>query len=71
MHKSLNFLMLIMEQCYSDTAMYSVPFEILNKIISSYCSSIYWEPSGSVVEWLTRDPVVVGLSLTGVIALCP
>ena len=31
----------------------------------------FWERSGSVVEYLTRDHRTAGSSLTGVTALCP
>ena len=40
-------------------------------VLQHYATRVKWERSGSVVECLTRDRGAVGLSLTGITALCP
>ena len=53
------------------------PFSIVNSFFKSIqhielqCTGYVWEPSGSVVECLTRDREAAGSSLTGITALCP
>ena len=46
------------------------PDQCASSTLLSKCG-IYWERSGSQVEYLTRDRGDAGSSLTGVIVLCP
>ena len=44
---------------------------ISSHTIKSSVSFLYWERSSTVVECLTQDRGVAGLSFTGVTGLCP